>query len=228
MLDRSGHLIAMPKMPLATAGMALSMWVIATGAGWPQAAPPQAAPSPSMSPPSTSSPSTLSPSTLSPSTSSPSLGLQTPAQQATPAQPAPAQGSPAPPSPPPVRQENPGLINEMGKLFDKSLSILPTLKSPGETLDDLNARAKDAGETLSRLATPAMVSGRMKCVVAANGAPDCKAAADRLCQTREFKEGKSLTTDSAETCSARVLIPGRVRKPDDCRTDNYVTRALCQ
>jgi hypothetical protein len=25
-----------------------------------------------------------------------------------------------------------------------------------------------------------------------------------------------------------VLIPGRARKPDDCRTDNYVTTALCQ
>jgi hypothetical protein len=213
MLDRSGHLIALSRTPIATAGMALSMWVIATGAGWPQAVPLQAAPSPSTSPPSASSPS---------------VGLPTPAQQATPVQPAPAQGSPAPPPPPPVRQENPGLINEMGKLFDKSLSILPTLKSPGETIDDLNARAKDAGETLSRLAKPAMVTGRMKCVVAANGAPDCKAAADRLCQTKEFKEGKSLTTDSAETCSAKVLIPGRTRKPDDCRTDNYVTRALCQ
>ena len=38
----------------------------------------------------------------------------------------------------------------MGKMFEKSLSILPTLKSPGETIDDLNARAKDAGDTLSR------------------------------------------------------------------------------
>ena len=116
----------------------------------------------------------------------------------------------------------------MGKIFDKSLSILPTLKSPGETIDDLNARAKDAGEALSRLATPSMVTGRMKCLVSANGAPDCKAAADKLCQSKNFKEGKSLTTDSAEACSAKVLIPGRARKPDDCRTDNYVTRALCQ
>jgi len=127
-----------------------------------------------------------------------------------------------------VREENPGLINEMGKMFEKSLSILPTLKSPGETIDDLNARAKDAGETLARLAKPSMVTGRMKCLVSANGAPDCKTAADKLCQTREFKEGKSLTADSAETCSAKVLIPGRTRKPDDCRTDHYVTRALCQ
>jgi hypothetical protein len=121
----------------------------------------------------------------------------------------------------------------MGKLFEKSLSILPSLKSPSETIDDLNARAKDAakdaGDTLSRLAKPSsMVAGRMKCPVSTNGAPDCKLGADKLCQSKGFKEGKSLNTDSAETCSAKVLIPGRTRKPDDCRTDNYVTRALCQ
>ena len=116
----------------------------------------------------------------------------------------------------------------MGKMFEKSLSILPTMKSPAETIDDLNARAKDAGETLSRLAKPAMVTGRVKCPVAPNGAPDCKAAADKLCRTKDFKEGKSLTTDSAQACSAKVLIPGRTRKPDDCWTDNYVTGALCQ
>ena len=31
---------------------------------------------------------------------------------------------------PPAREENPGLINEIGKMFEKSLSVLPTLKSP--------------------------------------------------------------------------------------------------
>jgi hypothetical protein len=117
----------------------------------------------------------------------------------------------------------------MGKFFEKSLSILPTLKSTGETIDNLNARAKDAGDALSRLAKPSsMVAGRMTCPVSANGAPDCKVGADKLCQTKGFKEGNSLNTDSAETCSAKVLIPGRTRKPDDCRTANYVTRALCQ
>jgi hypothetical protein len=153
-----------------------------------------------------------------------SLGVQTPAQQAAPQQTEPA---------PPVREENPGLINEIEKLWDKSKSILPTLKSPQETIDDLNARAKDAtrdaGESLSRLAKPSqMVSGRMVCPASSNGAPDCTLGADKLCQSKGFKEGKSLNADSAETCSARVLIPGRVRKPGDCRTDTYVTRALCQ
>ncbi|MEI9925024.1 MAG: hypothetical protein WDN50_17160 [Bradyrhizobium sp.] len=201
MLDRSGHLIARSRTQLATIGMALSMVMIATDIGWPQAAPPPS------SPPSAQ-----------PSPPPPSAAVQTPAQP----------GDPASPSPPPALPENPGLINEMGKIFDKSLSILPTLKSPSETIDDLNARAKGATETLSRMTTSSMVTGRVKCPASANGAPDCKAAADQLCVGKKFKEGKSLTIDSVEACSAKVLIPGRTRKPDDCRTDNYVTRALCQ
>ncbi|SPP98963.1 hypothetical protein [Bradyrhizobium vignae] len=135
----------------------------------------------------------------------PALGLQ-------------EQGSTPAPSAPPAHEENPGLINEMGKLFDKLPSILPPIKRPSQTMDDL-----------SRLAKPStMVSGRVVCPVSSNGAPDCKQAADQLCQGKGYKEGKSLNADSAEKCSAKVLIPGRQRKPDDCRTDTFVTSALCQ
>ena len=161
----------------------------AVSAGWPQAAGPPPAPAPEQATP----------------------------QQATPQLTAPPNGPAAAPAP-----ENPGLIDEMGKVLEKSLSILPTLKSPSETFDDLNARAKDAakdaGESLSRLAKPAsMATGRLICPVSANGASDCKVAADKLCQSKGFKEGKSLTTDAVEACSAKVLIPGRTRKPGDCR-----------
>jgi hypothetical protein len=154
----------------------------------------------------------------------PSLGLQSPAQQSVPAQPA-----PQPVEPPPAREENPGLINEIGKLFEKSKSLLPSIKSPGETIDDLNARAKGAGDSLTSMAKPStMVKGRAACAVAANGAPDCKAGADKLCQSKGYKEGKSLDTDAAEKCSPKVFIPGRQREPGDCKTENYVIRALCQ
>jgi hypothetical protein len=147
-----------------------------------------------------------------PQSTPPSLGLQAPGAQA-----APPPSTPAP-SAPPAQEENPGLINEMGKLFDKLPSILPPIKSPSETMNDL-----------SRLAKPStMVSGRVACPVSSNGAPDCKQAADQLCQGKGYKEGKSLNADSAEKCSAKVLIPGRQRKPDDCRTDTFVTSALCQ
>jgi hypothetical protein len=138
----------------------------------------------------------------------PSLGLQEQGPQA----------APPPSTPAPSGEDNPGLINEMGKLFDKLPSILPPIKSPSETMNDL-----------SRLATPStMISGRTACPVSSNGAPDCKLAANQLCQTKGYREGKSLNTDSAEKCSAKVLIPGRQRKPDDCRTDTVVTSALCQ
>jgi hypothetical protein len=152
-----------------------------------------------------------------PQATAPALGVQEPAPQAAPASPAPA------------HEENQGLINEIGKLIDK----LPSLKSPQETIEDLNTRAKDAAQgasdSLSRLTKPAsMVSGRMICPASASGSPDCKLGADKLCQSKGYNEGKSLNTDSAETCSAKVLIPGRARKPGDCRTDNYVTGALCQ
>jgi hypothetical protein len=148
-------------------------------------------------------------------------------------QPSPGVQPPAPqqiePPPPAAAPENPGLINEIGKLWEKSKSMLPPLKSPGETIDDLNTRARDAGESLSNMARPSsMVTGRAACLVAANGAPDCKAGADKLCQSKGFKEGKSLDTDAAEKCSPKVFIPGRKREPGDCRTENFVTRALCQ
>jgi hypothetical protein len=199
MFDRSGHRIVLSTRRVATAGAALLMVTITAGAAWPQSAPPPSA-----------------------------AGVQIPGQQAAPAQP-PQQSEPAPPPPPPAREENPGLLNEMGKLFEKSMSVFPTLKSPSETIDDLNARAKDAGDSLTRLAKPSsMVTGRMGCPVAANGAPDCKAGADKLCQAKGYKEGKSLDTDAAEKCSAKVYLPGYKREAGDCRTENYVTRALCQ
>jgi len=198
------HLLALSRRPVAFTGVAVLALMLATGSVVAQKAPAPAFPD-----------------------------TQVPPQQAGPAQPAPTPPAPAaneaaPPAETPAREENPGLINEIGKMFDK----LPTLKSPGETIDDLNARAKDAAkgatDTLSRMTTSSMVSGRAICPISANGAPDCKTASDKLCQTKGFKDGKSLLTDSAETCSAKVLIPGRARKPGDCRTDTYVTRALCQ
>ncbi|MGY4304095.1 hypothetical protein ACVIJ6_001338 [Bradyrhizobium sp. USDA 4369] len=176
------------------------------------------------------------------------------------AQPAPSAGlreSPTPsgePAPPP---SNPGLVEELGKLFDK-MSIIPLKPSadapvtpPAAGSDPVGAPGdqaappapqavpngdagtagvlKETGDALSRLAKPSsMVLGRAACPMAANGTPDCKLGADRLCQSKGHKEGKSLNTDSAETCSAKVLIPGRQRKPGDCRTDTFVTSALCQ
>ena len=104
-----------------------------------------------------------------PQAAQPSLGVQSPAQQGVPQGPAPQQIEPPAQQAPAAEPENPGLINEIGKLFEKSKSLLPPLKSPGEAIDDFNARAKDAGESLSNLARPSlMVTGRAACTVASN------------------------------------------------------------
>jgi len=203
MILRSSHPLALSG---TSTGLAMLVLVIATGPALSQKMPP---PQPEVQAPLQQAPAPQ-----------PAPGATTTAQ--------PAQSETAPPANAPARDENPGLINEIGKMFGK----LPTLKSPGGSIDDFNERAKDAAQsatdTLSRLTTPLMVPGLMVFPVSANGAPDCKTASDKLCRTKGFKEGKSLLTDSAEACSAKVLIPGRTRKPDDCRTDTYVTRALCQ
>lgn len=136
-----------------------------------------------------------------------------------PVAPIPAPAVPEPPVPPEAH-ENSGLINEIGKMFAApnwslpALPALPSLKLPSDT-----------NEALPELNT--MVRGRMVCPVSANGAPDCKAGSDRLCQSKGFKGGKSLDTDSAENCSRKSMLTGN--KADDvCKTENYVTRALCQ
>ncbi len=146
----------------------------------------------------------------------PALGVQPSAQQPLPAQPQPSQQIELPPAP--VEHENPGLINEIGKLFEKSKSILPSLTSPGETMNGLSDLARPSS----------MVTGRAACVMTSNGAPDCKLGADRLCQSKGFKEGKSLDTDASEKCSPLVYLPGHKRGPNDCKTENFVIRALCQ
>jgi hypothetical protein len=160
----------------------------------------------------------------------------------------------APAAPPPPAGENPGLINEIGKLWDKSSSMLPSLLPAKEPAIEPAApaapavppvppppvarpapaaappavEAPPAAPSPSLALVPSMVSGKIQCPTAANGSPDCKAGADLLCQSKGFTTGKSLSSDSVEACSAKRLIPGRERKPDDCRTNYFVTRAFCQ
>jgi len=202
MSDRTARLFAEARFPLAIVVMACWTVVAATGEAWPQAPNPP-----------------------------PAASASDPAPQAPAAPTAPGQAAAQPTEPAPPRAENPGLFNEIGKLFDNPSSLfpsLPTLKSPKETIDDLNARAKDATDGLSRLTTsPSVARGRVACPMA-NGAPDCQAASDKLCQAKGFKEGKSLDTDQAQACSAAALLSGGNREPGNCRTENYVTRALCQ
>jgi hypothetical protein len=144
----------------------------------------------------------------------------------------PAFTAPPPPAPdrpaaaPQVpREENPGLINEIGKLWDKSSSMLPNLlpaKEPaiqpaapaspaaaavppppvarpaGAPAASPPVEAPPAAPAPSLALMPSMVSGKIQCPTAANGSPDCKAGADLLCQSKGYATGKSLSSDSVD------------------------------
>ncbi len=154
-----------------------------------------------------------------------------PAPAAAPA-PAPDQAAPVVQAPPaasvpaeavPETRDNPGLMNELGKLFKAPTWTLPAMPSL-PALPSLNNFGQSS-DGLPQLTT--VVKGRVVCPVSANGAPDCKAASDKLCQGKGFNEGKSLDTDSAQSCSRKSFMTGN--KADDvCKTESYVTRALCQ
>jgi hypothetical protein len=75
---------------------------------------------------------------------------------------------------------------------------------------------------------PKMVTGRAVCPIAGNGAPDCKAGADALCKTKGMTSGRSLDMDSAHNCSTQNLMAGARSIKDICRTETFVTRAMCQ
>lgn len=120
----------------------------------------------------------------------------------------------------------PGLIDALGNLFkDSADSVAAGLRGTGQRIQDLN---KGTVETLTGLPMAGMAVGRSLCPRSANGAPDCYAAANRLCAEKGFSTGRSLDTQSEETCNPRIYLPGHQRKPGDCRTDTFVIRAACQ
>jgi len=156
----------------------------------------------------------------------PALGQGRPAQSSAAVPP-----SDVPQAPPPPARGNPGLIEEIGKLFEDSRArwpALPALKPPGEVLEDLNIRAKEAGDGLSRLGKSNVVKGRRKCPVSANGAPNCQIAADEMCRENGFREGKSVDHEANNVCSPKAILAGRGSEPGACRTETFVTGALCQ
>ncbi|CAN5245709.1 hypothetical protein BH10PSE10_BH10PSE10_24420 [soil metagenome] len=143
---------------------------------------------------------------------------------------APSQQAAPPVAAPPAAPErsNPGLVEELGKLLKDSASGLGSaLPSPGQALDGLNSSAKDATDSLKRMAPLAgqtVATGRALCPAAANGAPDCKLGADQLCKAKGYAEGRSVDIESSQKCSAKAYFAGN----GACRTENFVTRAVCQ
>jgi hypothetical protein len=146
----------------------------------------------------------------------------------------PTQQAPVPFEPPPRR---PGLLESIGRWFDNSVTGLGAgLKNTQERLGTIGTQsgeaatgvARGAVDAVARLPATRVIDGRERCALAANGAPDCVAAATAICRGKGFNSGQSMNVESAQKCSARALLLGKRSSDAECQVETFVTRAMCR
>ena len=135
--------------------------------------------------------------------------------------------------------EEPGFFGGIVNWFDRQAAKIGSgFKDAGSSVENFGREAgvaakttaegaKGAADTVVRIPAARMVSGHEKCKVAPNGAPDCVAAANTMCKAKGFESGKSVDMTTAEVCPAQVYLSGRNSGPG-CKTETFVSRALCQ
>jgi hypothetical protein len=137
------------------------------------------------------------------------------------------------------KAEEPGFFESIGRWLERqSDNINSSFKDAGKGVENFGREAgvaakstvegaKDAAGTVVRIPTARVITGHEKCRIAPNGAPDCVAAATAMCKKRGFESGKSADMTTAEVCPAQVYLSGR-SSGAECRTETFVSRALCQ
>jgi hypothetical protein len=127
-------------------------------------------------------------------------------------------------------------VNGMGKGFGDmwqgaARSSSDAAKASSEATSGLAKGAFDAAkgtaDALGKIGPGRVVSGRERCVISSNGAPDCKIAAESLCKGKGFTSGSSVDYETTERCSAQALLRGR-KESGDCKVEHIVTKAMCQ
>jgi hypothetical protein len=130
-------------------------------------------------------------------------------------------------------EQQPGLLETFSRWMEQGATRFKSdVRDVQEKLDALGKKArdaaKDAGGSVAGLPNARVVTSRERCAPAQNGAPDCQAAASSICQGKGFKTGKSLDIQSEQKCPARVLLERRAPNANECPTEIFVTRAMCQ
>jgi hypothetical protein len=147
----------------------------------------------------------------------------------------------ASPEPPPASR--PGFLRAIRNWLGRSFGAVNSgIKNTRETIAGIGGKAgrvakgaastatnvaKGTAKTIVRLPGTRLVNGREKCTLAPNGGPDCYAAAATLCHNKGFAGGKSVETQSARKCPARVWLSARAPQLSECTSETFVTRAVC-
>src|SRR5262245_59581899 len=154
------------------------------------------------------------------------------------------EAAPAQPVPP---KENPGFFESIGRFFDKgATNFRDSLQGAKRKMDDLGdeaaANTRDINDKAAAVGKGAadatkgavdamtktrVMTGRERCGVAPNGAPDCVAAAEQLCRKHGYATGKSMDFTSAEECPAKAYLNGTTGTAE-CQTVTFISRAMCQ
>jgi hypothetical protein len=148
--------------------------------------------------------------------------------------------APAAPGPAPNPTYAPGFLDALGRwMGDSRAAIDSQLKNTQEAIGGIGAQATDALKGAAGAAQEAtgaivglpagqMITGRQLCPAAANGAPDCKPAAEALCKAKGYGSGRGLEVASTQRCSARIWRSRPNPADGPCGTETFVIRAVCQ
>jgi hypothetical protein len=181
---------------------------------------------------------------------------QTPTEAPKPAEEAPAAMAPAVPppgaeNPAPTNPaladpapENPGFVGAFGTWMQQGVTTMSSgfdavakgaadaASTMAKGAADAATVAKDAAgvavDGVTKLPVSGFAGGHEPCTLAANGAPDCRAAAENLCQARGFATGTSVDYVTAEKCPPAYRLSSRERPEGICPMEHFVTRAMCR
>ena len=148
-----------------------------------------------------------------------------------PVAPDPAPQAEAPPANPP--ENRPGFLDALGRWLGAPAEAIGSgIKSTQETLGNVGSKAggaaRDAASGVAAIPGTRIISGRHVCPVSSNGAPDCQLGAEAFCREKGFQSGRHLDVMSGQRCSVKNWLDGGRKRDAACRTETYVTRAVCQ
>ncbi len=98
----------------------------------------------------------------------------------------------------------------------------------GQAAKDAAAAARNAATSMTNLPVAGITGGRERCILAPNGAPDCRVAAEALCRAKGYVGGTSVDFETVEKCPPRYRVSGRSAPEGVCTMEHFVTKALCQ
>jgi hypothetical protein len=153
----------------------------------------------------------------------------------------------ATPAPTPPPAESPGFVGVFGNWVQQGMTSMSTgidamfgaakgaadaastvAKGAAGVAKDAADAAVDTAAGVTKLSVPGVAGGHEQCLLAGNGAPDCRVAAEALCRARGFATGTSVDFVTSEKCQPPYRSSGRDTPEGACTQEHFVTRALCK